>query len=781
MQVTNKKGIEDDRGSLFTEIIFRYLPYWPLFLSLLLVSLGAAWFYLRYTLPIYESSATILVKDEKKGVDDANLMAQLDLFGSKKLVENEIEVLSSRMLMRDVVKNLALYAPISAKGSLRTIPAYTLSPVMLQVQNPDSLVIEKKVFFNYDSAKQEVVLLHKRFPLKQWFSDGHNIIRFLPNPNYEAPEEPVNSLSFAINSLQATTGSILNGLKITQATKLSSVIDLKIGDYVPKRGENILNGLIAVYNKAAIDDKNALASNTLKFINERLRLVVLELDSVELGIQKYKTREGIVDISAQGQQYLQSVGTNDEKLSQMNVQLAVMDQVEKYVESKSNQPGIVPSTFGIEDPVLTGLLTKLYDLEVRYEGLRKTTAENNPLLVSVQNEIDKIKPNILENVRSLRKNLQAGKNDLTGTSNQYASVLKKLPQKERGLVEISRQQTIKNGIYSFLLQKKEETALSYNSAVADTRIVDTAEANPKPVSPNTSLIFIAAIICAIGGGVGIIAIREVINQNIVFRSEIEQYTTVPVLGEIQEENKKNPIVIEEGRRTVVAEQFRQLRTSLAYIGINARKKKILVTSSISGEGKSFVAANLAISLGLTNKKVVLLEMDLRKPKLSQLFNVSREIGLTNYFIGNKDADHIIKSTTINKNVFIIPSGALPPNPSELILTGRLEELLAYLETVFDYIIIDTAPVNPVTDAYILSPMCDATLYIVRHGVTPKSAIKHLDDNVAMRTLKNMAIIFNGVKSRGIGQYGYGYGYGYGGNYGYEETPKKDKKKKNHSA
>jgi tyrosine-protein kinase Etk/Wzc len=583
-------------------------------------------------------------------------------------------------------------------------------------------------------------------------------------------------LFYSIYSVRQVTDEILDALKVNQATKLSAVINLKLRDAVPKRSEDILNELINFYNKAAINDKNALASNTLKFINERLALVVSELDSVEQGIQKYKTNQGIVDISAQGQLYLDNVGANDQKLSQIDVQLAVMDQVEKYVLSKNGQSGIVPSTFGVEDPVLTTLLGKLYDLEVQYEGLRRTTAENNPLLLSIRNEIDKIKPNILENISSLRHNLEAGKRNLSGTSKSYASILKGLPQKEKGLVDISRQQSIKNGIYSFLLQKREETALSYNSAVADTRIVDNADSEVNPVSPKKILIYLVAVFGAFGAGIGLIAIREVLNQNIVFRSEIEQYTSVPVIGEIMQEDSGSPFVIEEGRRTFIAEQFRQLRTSLAYIGVNSRKKRILITSTISGEGKSFVAANMAISLALTNKKVVLLELDLRKPRLSELFGVSRDTGLTNYFIGNKDADHIIKSTAVNSNLFIIPSGAIPPNPSELILNGRLDELLVYLETIFDYILIDTAPVSPVTDAYILSPLCDATLFIIRHGVTPKAYIKMMDDNARIHTLKNTAIIFNGVKNRGLKGYGYGYGYGYGDNNGYNDESKNRGKK-----
>ncbi|HEX9511603.1 MAG TPA: polysaccharide biosynthesis tyrosine autokinase [Puia sp.] len=777
MQVTHKKGIEDKGGNMFSELMYRYLPYWPLFLILFVFCVSGAWLYLRYATPIYETSATILVKDEKKGVDDANLMEQLDLFGSKKLVENEIEVIKSRTLMHEVVVNLSLYAPVTYKGSIKSRSAYLYSPVVVQVRNPDSLTPEKKVFFTYDSLQKEVVLGNQHVPLGQWVSDSLNDIRFIANPNYTVPEEK-RPLFFSLVDTRKVTDQLIEGMKVTQATKLSSVINLKLRDAVPKRAEDVLNSLINGYNKAAINDKNALASNTLKFINERLGLVVTELDSVERGIQRYKTNEGIIDLSAQGQLYLDNVGQNDQKLSQINVQLAVMDQVEKYVQGKNDQPGIVPSTFGVEDPTLTQLLGRLYDLEVQYEGLRKTTAENNPLLLSLRNEIAKIKPNILENIHSLRRNLEAGKGNLSGTSSQYASILKKLPQKERGLVEISRQQSIKNGIYSFLLQKREETALSYNSAVADTRIVDNADSGVDPVSPKAILIYIIAVVAAVGMGGGLVAIREVFNQNIIFRSEIDQYTTVPVIGEIMQEASGNPIVIEEGRRTFIAEQFRQLRTSLAYIGINNRKKKILITSTIGGEGKSFISANLAISLALTDKKVVLLELDLRKPKLSNLFNVSRTIGLTNYFIGNKDADHIIKSTEINKNLFIIPSGAIPPNPSELIMNGRLEELLKYLDTIFDYIIIDTAPVSPVTDAYLISPLCDATIYVIRHGVTPKMFIKNMDENTRISTLKNMAIIFNGVKNRGIGANGYGYGYGYtsGKSYGYGESEKSKKKR-----
>lgn len=777
MLVAHKNGIEDESENIFSKLLFTYLPYWRLFVVLLLLCVAGAVVYLHYATPIYNTSAAILVKDEKKGLDDTNLMEQLDLFGSKKLVENEIEVIQSRMLMRQVVKNLSLYAPVIYKGRVKSKSAYVFSPVTIQVRNPDSLIEQEKVYFTYDSAQKLVVINGKDFPLYQWTkSDSLGEIRFLPNPNYQAPaiKKP---LYFNLVSVKEVADKILDILKISQATKLSSVIDLRLKDAVPKRAEDILNGLIAVYDRAAIDDKNALASNTLKFIRERLKLVTGELDSVEAGIQRYKSSNGIIDVTAQGQLYLDNVGANDAKLSEINVQLAVMDQVERYVQSKDDQSSIIPSTFGVDNKDLSALLEKFYDLQVQYEGLRKTTADNNPLLLTLRTQIEKIRPNILESVKNTRRNLEAGKANLTSTSDKYASILKDLPEKEKGLVKISRQQAVQNGIYSFLLQKREETALSYNSTVADTRIVDDATTTVLPVSPIPALIYLIAGIAAFSLGAGFLAIREIFNRNIMFRKEIEQYTSVPIVAEIKLEDSAEPFVIEEGEKSYISEQFRHLRTSLAYLGINSRKKKILVTSTIGGEGKSFVAANLALTLALTNKKVVLVELDLRKPKLNKVFNVSREVGITSYFTGDKDADHIIKPTDISKNLFLILAGAIPPNPSELILNGRLEELLSYLETIFDYIIIDSAPTRPVTDAFILSELCDATLYVVRHGVTPKVFIKTLDENNAIHKLKNMAIVFNGVKNRGMGNnYGYGYGYGYG-TYDYTEKRKPAKKNK----
>jgi len=759
LQVNKKNGLQQD--NIVNQILFRYLPYWPLFIIMLLLGLLSAYIYIRYKTPVYEATATILVKDEKKGIDDSQIMESLNLFGGKKIVENEIEIMRSRTLLQEVVKNLKLYSPIYEEGKVNTIPVLEKSPIIVELREPDSLAPAEKIYFVYNKVAKLVTIEGKEYPIDQWVNSPWGVMRFLPN-QYYYPSTENKPLYFALAPVKAVVKYLDAQLSINPTSKQSTVIVLKVKDPIPKRGELVLNELINVYNGAAIKDKNLLAGKTLRFVEDRLHLVVSELDSVEANIQKYKTKNNIVDISSQGQLFLQSVGASDNKLSEIGVQLSVLKEVEDYVRSQKEDAGIVPSTLGINDPVLGDLLTRLYDTQSQYERLRMTTAENNPIVVSLRDQINRIKPGILANIASQRRNLEASKSNLASTSNHYSSMLRTIPQKERELVEISRQQSIKNSIYTFLLQKREETALSYNSTVSDSRIVDEGEASTIPVSPNKPFVYLIGLFCSLALAIAIIAFREGLNRSILFRSEIEGFTNVPVIGEVINDNSNAPIVISGDKRNFVAEQFRQIRTSLSYLGINSRKKKILVTSSISGEGKSFIAANLAISLALTDKKVALLELDLRKPKLSEIFGLkSASAGITNYFIGDKEADEIIKRTDINPNLFLISAGPIPPNPSELILNGKIQELLVYLENAFDYIVIDTAPVSPVTDAYLLSQLCDATLYVVRHGYTPRIFLQMLDENNKMKGLKNLAIIFNGVKSRGLKAYGYGYGYGMG--------------------
>jgi tyrosine-protein kinase Etk/Wzc len=801
MQVTHKNGLEmERRETSINQLWNRYASYWPWFVFLLLLAIGGAFMYLRYTIPQYESTARLLIKDEKKGSEDSKGLESLNLISTKKILENEMEVLQSRSLVKEVVNNLQLYAPVYEERKINSwlesnkwasantvanwlnkkgvapggLPAYTTSPVIVKAKSPDSLIAAKKVPFTYDKAEQKVIIGTDSFPLKEWVATPYGTLQFMPNTRlYDTAYMPAGQFYFILKEPKKVIADIQDRLVVASASKLSSILNLTIRDEVPERGEDILNELLSAYNVAMLKDKNTLAANTLRFVEDRLNHVSRDLSGIEHKIEQYKSSQEAVDVSEQGKLFLENVSANDQKLSEIDMKMAVLDQVEDYVKQKDNNSGIVPSTLGVSDPVLSNLLGKLSELELEYEKKKATTGEGNPLLSSVSDQINRIKPGILENIQNQRKGLQASRSNLASTNSSYTSVLQTIPKKERDLIEISRQQSTMQSIYGFLLQKKEETALSYAANVSDSRVVDRASTTVTPVSPKTPIVFAIAVIVALAIGIVWVTMKELFNRKIMYRQDIERLTNHPVIAEISNDKSKNPIVIGGvNSRSFVAEQFRKLRVALNYLGVDASHKKVLVTSGIAGEGKSFIATNLALSIALTGKKVVLLEMDLHSPAISEYLQISSDAGISNYLLGTREPEEIIKRSEVNDNLFFIPAGPLSANPTELLMSNRLPELLTYLDGIFDYVIIDTAPVAPVTDAYIISPYCDATLYIIRHRHTPKMLVEQIDKNSKVNILKNMAIVFNGIRPKGFGKHHYGYGYGYGDGYAYKEKRKK---------
>ncbi|MGI8581607.1 MAG: GumC family protein [Chitinophagaceae bacterium] len=760
MKINKNKMAEDEDENFIQQLVLKFLPYWPMFLVAIILGFGIAYTYLRYTTPIYQATATLIIKDERKGNEESKLMESFDLVSSKKIVENEIEIIQSRKLMIDVVKHLGLYAPISDQGKIKALSAYTKSPVTVLTTNPDSIISVEKVKLDFDKNNNTVILNDKyKYPLNQIVITPYGRLKFIPNNNYEKADKP-KQLYFSLYNPKALASGLLGSLKVAPAGKLSSIIILSFNDEVPKRAEDILNQLINSYKQSEINEKDALAKNTLAFVEDRLNMVSHDLDSIEKKVQQYKSARGAVDISAQGQLYLQNVSTNDQKLSDVNMQLSVLDQVEKFVTTKENSSGIVPSTLGVNDPMLSQLMDKLYTSELEYERLRKTVGENNPNLVSIQDQITKIRPNILQNIQSQQQSLSAAKRNLNATNGSYNSILQAVPQKERQLLDISRAHSNKSNIYSFLLQRKEESELAYASKVSNNRVVDYAEANYNPVSPKKMVVYAVSVLALLSLCIAIITIKESITGKVLYRHEVESRTSIPIIGEVAFDKSKTPLVIEAGRRSFIAEEFRRLRISLSFLGIDAAHKKILVTSSISGEGKSFIAANLAVSLSLTGKKVVLVDMDLNNPSIAKILNVTQQEGITEFLTGHKEPEEIIKRVKAHENLFFISAGSLPENPTELLANGKVNEIIEYLDKTFDLVIIDTSPIVLVTDAYILSALCDATLYVVRHKYTPKMLIKRIDENNQINPINNPAIVFNGVKVRGFFKNNYGYGYDY---------------------
>ncbi|RZK21669.1 MAG: polysaccharide biosynthesis tyrosine autokinase [Pedobacter sp.] len=761
---------EDTSGSTGARglLIFRLLPYWPLFLSLFIVSIIGAWVYLQITPQLYSAEAKILI-NERKGAEETSIQDPMSsTLPKKKSVDNEREVIVSSPIINQVVNDLSLYASVYKDSFLASRIMYEDSPVKIIVLDPNEIK-PTKAKIGFSCTKYGITLDSKTYVYDKWHKTQHGTLMFLRNRKVTVAEN--TDFSFALTLPTKVASRIAGGVKVTEANKLSTILVVSILDENPKRAEDILNGILLVYNKNAIDQYNLLAANTQNFINSRLMTVEKELLDIENRLQKYKSNNGAVDVGTQGKLYLENVSVNDQKIGEINMQLSVLNQVENYVRSKDLTGGIVPSTAGINDPGLTQMVKDIYELQLNAESLRKTTGENNPAMVAYNDQINKIKPQILQNLRNQRNSLSASRNNLSGTTSSYSSALQSMPETERNLVDITRQQQIKSGIYTFLLQKKEETALSYIANGSDSQIVSKAESSEFPVSPKRKMIYLAAIFGAGILGIAFVTLKDKMRRNVMFQHEIESLTKLPVIAEISTNSSAKQIVIGSNQRTLIAEQFRSLRTTLHYIGVGKQNKRLMVTSAISGEGKSFVASNLAVSLAMTGKRVALLDFDLNNPSLHRKFSVEQRIGISEFLQGKASIEDIIANSIVNENLSLFLTGKLPVDPAELILNGRVAELFSDLGEQFDYLIIDVPPIGPVSDAYSIAPMCDATLFVIRHAYTPKVFIDRIDDNIKLNNLPNPAIVFNAVSQRGFGKNNYGYGYGSGMVYGGSYDPK----------
>ncbi|NLR60556.1 polysaccharide biosynthesis tyrosine autokinase [Chitinophaga polysaccharea] len=768
----NKTQSGETPLSLLTLIRSRYLPYWPLFIVAVAAALAGAFLYLRYATPLYKVSGVLLVQEASNGLGASDMLQSLDLMsGSKTIMENEIEILKSRTLTKAVIRNLNLYGEVIEKGKIRDVVLYKDSPLKFTFLEPESIEMAATGIwpFTCNEAAKQVVIDGKKYPIGDTVQTRWGKLLIQSGARHM---DTSASYTLHVMTEKQWIQLLLATMKIMPAAKAGSVVDLEYTDAAPERGEDIVNELIRVYNKAAVDDKNRTSANTMNFVEERLRIVSAELGQAETQVEHFKTAQGIVDIGEQSKLFLASVQENDRKISEANMQLSVLDAIEKYVNNQDPNGNIVPGTIGLTDAVLLELVTKLSETALQLERLRKTTGENSPLLASLTRQMERLKPAIRENIGSLRANLEAGLTRLQAENSRNMGIIRSVPGKEKALLEVSRQQVIKNNIYTFLLEKREETALAYAAAVSDSRIVDAAESAAYPFSPQKPLVLGISVLGAIALVVGFVSLKDMMNREVMFRADIEKVTTAPIAAEIMHHDGKDPLVMHSNSRTAVAEQFRALRTSLSYIGLNGDRKTLLITSSISGEGKSFISVNLAMSLSLAGKKVALLEFDLRKPMISKMLDMRIDPGISNYLVGKASLQDILKKIGDSGLLYLVPAGIMPPNPSELILNGQLEHLLNELKERFDYIIIDSAPVGLVTDARLIAPFCDATLYVVRHQRTPKHYLKLVEELYQNRELGKLNIVFNGIKRQGVAGYGYGSGYGDINGYGYTEVSKK---------
>ncbi len=758
------------------KLLFRILPYWPLILLALGIGFVGAKIYLRYATKIYAVKARVIVNDDSQQ-KTANLVdiMQLDTRNMSTETEKEMEIMRSRNLLELLVKNLQLNVTYGLKGHVTSGQSFKNIPFKLILENSDSVTSTFKGDVHVVNGK--IKLNNVLYPCDTFIQASFGKIKWHINQP-EVKKSENNEWYVLVQPVNNTVDQIQKSLTIEPISKQSSILDVTYNDALPERGLDIMDSLLSLYASTTVDYKSRMSENTLHFLDERLALVSQDLNDVEKNLQNYKTKNDIFDLSAQGSVILDRLKETDGKISELKVQLDVLDKIKSYVIKRNNSDNQIPATLGIADPVLTDLLHQLYQAEFELQTTKQTSGIKNPKVAVLQETIDKLKPSVLASINNLRSGYATSLQQLQSDNNKVNGILNKMPVKERQLLDINRQQGIKNGIYTFLLQKKEEAAITAAGIVANYRVINRPEI-AGTVWPKTMIIYELAILIALILAVIFIYLREFSSTRLKFRSQIEARTSVPVLATIsfQQHNTDSPVVIEEGKRSRIAEEFRELRTNLNYITFNAAEnsKVILITSSIPSEGKSFVAINTSISLSLTGSKVVLLEFDLRKPKISKELGIARNPGLSSYLINKSTESEIIKPHPSIANFSIIPSGPIPPNPSELISGPKLNVLLNYLKQHFDYIIIDSPPVAAVTDSKILAKFADATLYIMRQEYTDSSFLDLINNLQQKKVFSNLNIVFNGIKIKSIpgygSGYGYGYGYGYGGGYTEDDAKK----------
>ena len=734
------------------EKLAKLLFHWPLFVLSVAGCLFLAYLHLRSAVPVYTVKAKLLIKN---GATTETALSERELFKSTKMIANELEILKSLTLMKQVVSDLQLWVNYEQVGEYKTQDLYATTPVRFGLLVPGGALAGQTIEIRIlDSLSFQLRQPNSsvRVPFSRTVKNQYGTWKLEPTGFLE--QYVGQTIRIRLNDPDGVAHQYMNSVSANLTIDESTVVDLTIRDQVPQRAEDVLNRLIVVYNLAAVADRNKVSESSLRFIEDRLASITGELNAVEKDVEGYKSSRGLTDISSKSQIFLDNVKTNDAKLNEVQLQLQVISEIEKYIST--DHPGLAPATVGITDPVLLGLINRLMALQAQKDKMLATTPETNPIFEPIDRQISSTKTSIAENIRGIKNSLRVTQGQLNRFNSSFKASIREIPGQEREFISIKRQQSIKEDLYIYLLQKREEAAVSYASTVSGSRVVDPAYYVAQQ-SVNKPYTYAMAFILGLILPAGLIFARDLMNNRVMSAKDIQETVPAPILGEVSFRHGDNPLVVMETAGRIIGEQFRTLRTNLRYVhGRKPGGKITLLTSGMSGDGKSFVASNLGLALASAGRRTVILELDFRKPAIMKTFGMENQAaGLSSYLIGSAPLQEIIRDTGKDPNLKVIGAGPVPPNPSELLEQPEMEELLTWLRTAFDEILIDSPPVLLVTDALILSRFCDAVLYVVRQNHTYKTQLTRLRQLHREQKLERLNIIFNGVE-RQENQYGYAY-------------------------
>jgi capsular exopolysaccharide synthesis family protein len=803
MNSTNTRAllndIKDESTVDLRQVFINILNNWPWILlsTIFMVALGIM--YNRYVEPVFSAKSAILVKDEKKGgagLLDNPLLKDLQLGDGGKLVDNEVEVLHSYDLMDATVRKGQLFLDIKREGKFTSRSIFGDEfPLKVRIANPDTIsnsftweVVQRKSdnkwWINYKDKENVLpVTMGKWYSINgvifqldhsSLYSEDTSIVSSNINSGHTAA--PENKYLFKFYSVNSTVNAYLAALNVKAVNKTASIISLELTDHNPKRAKETLSALISTYKLQGLEDQKQISRNTLEFLNGRLAIIERELQTVEGQVERFQTNNKITDIPAEGQIYLDQAKDIDQQKAQQETQLNILESLETSLQNNQDNGKMVTSASGILEPSLAALIQSYNQLVLERERQTTRLGPKNPITVDVANQVKNTRESLVDNITSLKKAYRITLDNINKKDAELSMRIKSMPTIQKNLVQIKRDQSVKEQLYFFLLQKKEEAAITLASITADSRSIEQARSTGM-VSPKKQLVLAISVLLGIFLPAAIIYIRSLLDNKIGDKEEVEQSCNAPVLGEISYAKKeKSPIVIERGSRSIIAEQFRVIRTNVGFTRSDGKEPRVvLITSHRPAEGKSFVSLNLAASFALLDKKVVVLEFDLRKPRLSSALKVVSEKGISN-FLSNASIslDNLLYEVPdFNGNFSLLPAGPIPPNPAELILGPRMKIMMDELKEKFDYVILDTPPYSLVTDSSLLGVYADANIVVLRHKFTFKFVLKELNKKIRENPSRGLYTIINRVgEGRGYMKYKSYKSYGFSE---YFDEPEKRRK------